>query len=95
MAQEKWEEVPAEKAERKSWSPAKLLCLRWQPHSGTGEGTFQGPTNTKFVGTLNSSMKVYVDQFANDTTPVLVGYKGEGTEVDAAAYYCPYIPLMS
>jgi hypothetical protein len=28
------------------------------------------------------------------TTIVLVGYKG-ASEADAAAFYCPYIPLMS
>ena len=39
-------------------------------------------------------MKVYVDSYAADTTPVLVGYKGS-SEADAAAFYCPYIPLMS
>ena len=39
-------------------------------------------------------MKVYVDSYASDSTPVLVGYKGT-SESDAAAYYCPYIPLMS
>jgi len=38
-------------------------------------------------------MKVYVNQYAaNDN--VLVGYKGT-SEADAAAFYCPYIPLMS
>ena len=79
-------------------SPTALTVLQSASTSAfarTTQGTFAGPTNTKFVGVLNSSMKVYVDQFASDTTPVLVGYKGEGTEVDAAAYYCPYIPLMS
>ena len=60
----------------------------------TTEGTFEAPTNTKFVGTLNNSMRVYVDQYASDDTNVLVGYKGPG-EIDAAAYYCPYIPLTS
>lgn len=60
----------------------------------TTEGTFEAPTNTKFVGTLNGAMKVYVDTYATDDTPVLVGYKGS-TETDAAAFYCPYIPLMS
>ena len=39
-------------------------------------------------------MKVYVDTYASDATPVLVGYKG-ASESDAAAFYCPYIPLMS
>ena len=60
----------------------------------TTEGAFEAPTNTKFVGTLNGAMRIYVDSYANDTIPVLVGYKGS-SEADAAAFYCPYIPLMS
>ena len=43
---------------------------------------------------MNNTVRVFVDQYASDSTPVLVGYKGEG-EIDAAAFYCPYIPLMS
>ena len=38
-------------------------------------------------------MKVYVNTYAADDD-VLVGYKGS-SESDAAAFYCPYIPLMS
>jgi hypothetical protein len=60
----------------------------------TTEGTFEAPTNTKFVGTLNNAMRVFVDSYAPSSTPVLVGYKGT-SETDAAAFYCPYIPLMS
>jgi hypothetical protein len=63
----------------------------------TTEGTFEAPTNTKFVGTLNNSMKIYVDAYlsdADDNNQILVGYKGP-SEADAAAFYCPYIPLMS
>ena len=60
----------------------------------TTEGTFEAPTNTKFVGTLNGAMRVFVDSYASDSTPVLVGYKGS-SEADAPAFYCPYIPLMS
>ena len=60
----------------------------------TTEGTFEAPTNTKFVGTLNGAMRVFVNSYAPDTQPVLVGYKGS-SETDAAAFYCPYIPLMS
>ena len=52
------------------------------------------PTNTKFVGTLNSAMRIYVDSYAADTSAVLVGYKGS-SEADAAAFYCPHVPLMS
>ena len=78
-------------------SPAALTVLQSATTSAfarTTEGTFEAPTNTKFVGTLNSAMKVYVDSYASDATPVLVGYKGS-SEADAAAFYCPYIPLMS
>jgi hypothetical protein len=46
------------------------------------------------VGTLNNAMNVYVNTYASDNAPVLVGYKGS-SESDAAAFYCPYIPLMS
>ncbi len=63
----------------------------------TTEGTFEAPTNTKFVGTLNGAMKVYVDAYLADSADdnqVLLGYKGP-SEADAAAFYCPYIPLMS
>lgn len=60
----------------------------------TTEGTFEAPTNTKFVGTLNGAMRVYVDGYAQDSQSVLVGYKGS-SEADAAAFYCPYVPLMS
>jgi len=60
----------------------------------TTEGTFEAPTNTKFVGTLNGAMRVFVNTYAQDTQPVLIGYKGS-SETDAAAFYCPYIPLMS
>jgi hypothetical protein len=58
------------------------------------EGVFEAPTNSKFVGTLNNSMRVYVDGYAGTGTDVLIGYKGS-SEADAAAFYCPYIPLMS
>ena len=78
-------------------SPATLTVLQSATTSAfarTTEGTFEAPTNTKFVGTLNGAMRIYVDSYANDSTPVLVGYKGS-SEADAAAFYCPYIPLMS
>jgi len=78
-------------------SPFALTILQSATTSAfarTTEGTFEAPTNTKFVGTLNSSMRVYVNAYASDSTPVLIGYKGS-SESDAAAFYCPYIPLMS
>ena len=78
-------------------SPLALTILQSATTSAfarTTEGAFEAPTNTKFVGTLNNAMKVYVDTYAADSTNVLVGYKGT-SESDAAAFYCPYIPLMS
>jgi len=77
-------------------SPSALTVLQSATTSAfarTTEGTFEAPTNTKFVGTLNGTMRVYVNTYAaNDD--VLLGYKGAG-EIDAAAFYCPYVPLMS
>ena len=78
-------------------SPFALTILQSATTSAfarTTEGSFEAPTNTKMVGTLNNAMKVYVDSYAADNTPVLIGYKGS-SESDAAAFYCPYIPLMS
>ena len=74
-------------------SPSALTVLQSATTSAfarTTEGTFEAPTNTKFVGTLNGTMRVYVNTYAaNDD--VLLGYKGAG-EIDAAAFYCPYVP---
>ena len=78
-------------------SPTALTILQSATTSAfarTTEGTFEAPTNTKFVGTLNSSVRVYVNHYASDAAPVLIGYKG-ANEMDAPAFYCPYIPLMS
>ena len=77
--------------------PAALTVLQSATTSAfarTTEGTFEAPTNTKFVGTLNGTMRVFCDSYAGDATPVLVGYKG-ASETDAPAFYCPYVPLMS
>jgi hypothetical protein len=78
-------------------SPYALTILQSATTSAfarTTEGTFEAPTNTKFVGTLNNAMKIYVNTYASDSAAVLVGYKGS-SESDAAAFYCPYVPLMS
>ena len=78
-------------------SPLALTILQSATTSAfarTTEGTFEAPTNTKMVGTLNNAMKVYVNTYAADSAAVLVGYKGT-SESDAAAFYCPYVPLMS
>jgi len=78
-------------------SPEALTVLQSASTSTfarTTEGSFEAPTNTKFVGTLNGTVKVFVDNYAADGTDVLVGYKGS-SETDAPAFYCPYVPLMS
>jgi len=78
-------------------SPLALTILQSATTSAfarTTEGAFEAPTNTKMVGTLNNAMKVYVNTYAGDDADVLIGYKGS-SESDAAAFYCPYIPLMS
>jgi len=78
-------------------SPETLTILQSASTSTfarTTEGSFEAPTNTKFVGTLNGTIRVFVDNYAADGTKVLIGYKGT-SETDAPAFYAPYIPLMS
>ena len=82
-------------------SPEALTILQSASTSTfarTTEGSFDAPTNTKFAGTLNGTVKVFVDNYAADAASggpvVLVGYKGT-SETDAPAFYCPYVPLMS
>lgn len=78
-------------------SPEALTILQSASTSTfarTTEGSFEAPTNTKLAGTLNGTLRVFVDSYAADGSSVLVGYKGS-SETDAPAFYCPYIPLMS
>jgi len=78
-------------------SPEALTILQSASTSTfarTTEGSFEAPTNTKFVATLNGTIKVFVDNYAADGSDILVGYKGS-SETDAPAFYCPYVPLMS
>lgn len=59
-------------------------------------GSFDGPNNTKLVGTLNGSIKVYTYIYHDQgTEPILLGFKGGSGEMDSGYFYCPYIPLMS
>lgn len=85
---------------RANWvvvDPMALTILQSATTSGfarTTEATFDDPDNQKLVGTLNNTMKVYVDTYADEGTPVLIGYKGQN-EFDAGAFYCPYVPLTA
>ena len=59
-------------------------------------GSFEGPNNTKLVGTMNGSIKVYSYVYHDQgTEPVLLGFKGGSGEMDTGYFYCPYVPLMS
>ena len=59
-------------------------------------GSFDGPNNTKLVGTLNGSIKVYTYIYHDQgTEPIVMGFKGGSGEMDSGYFYCPYIPLMS
>lgn len=60
------------------------------------QGTFESPTNTRMIGTLNGTIKVYSYVYHSaGTEPIVVGYKGGNGEIDTGYFYCPYIPLMS
>ena len=59
-------------------SPHALTVLQSATTSAfarTTEGSSKEPTNTKFVGTLNSAMKIYVDSYAADNTAVQLDTK--------------------
>jgi len=78
-------------------SPTALTILesaRASAFARTTEGQWEAPTNNKYVGMLNNSLKLYVDTYADDATPVLVGFKGD-SEAAVALVYAPYIPLTS
>jgi len=78
-------------------SPTVLTILESARASAfvrTVEGNFEAPTNNKYVGTMNNAMKLFVDTYADDSTPILIGYKGP-SEIDAATFYCPYVPLTT
>lgn len=77
-------------------TPAALTVLQSAKTSAfarTTEGTFGAPTNTQLAGTLNGTMKIFVNNYSSDADPILIGLKM--SEQEAAAYYCPYIPLQS
>lgn len=78
-------------------SPTALTILeaaRASAFARTTEGNFDAPSNNKYVGKLNNSISLYCDTYADDDTPIIVGYKGE-SEADAATFYCPYVPLTT
>jgi hypothetical protein len=59
-------------------------------------GSFEGPNNTKLIGTLNGTIKVYTYIYHDQgNEPILLGYKGGNGEMDTGYFYCPYVPLMS
>lgn len=75
-------------------SPAVAVALR---HANNGafvpSTTPCGYTGSAFIGTLNGSIKVYVDVYAT-TNKILLGYKG-ASEWETGLVYSPYLPLMS
>lgn len=78
-------------------SPTALTILESAKASAfvrSTEGNFEAPTNNKFVGTLNNSMRIFVDTYAGDATPVLIGFKGQ-QETQAATFFAPYVPLTT
>jgi hypothetical protein len=60
--------------------------------SGNPSGNVD-PTSNSFVGTLNGTIKVFVDPYATGADYFVVGYKGS-SQYDAGMFYCPYVPLQ-
>ena len=57
----------------------------------TSTGLSVDTVGNTFAGTLNGSLKVYVDPY-RATDQVIVGYRGTSA-FDAGLFYCPYVPL--
>ena len=76
-------------------SPDVLTAMRHANNGSFTPASAASDTNfsqTLFVGTFNTSIKVYVDITAAANT-VLMGYKGS-SELDTGLIYSPYIPVM-
>jgi len=57
----------------------------------TSTGLSIDTVGNTFAGTLNGSLKVYIDPYIT-TDEVVVGYRGT-SPYDAGMFYCPYVPL--
>ena len=69
---------------------ASALAASGKIEFGGAEFNVDSTGNT-FAGTLNGSLKVYIDPYAT-TDYATVGYKGTNA-YDAGLFYCPYVPL--
>ena len=67
---------------------AQVGSINWK---GVGLGYHDAAGNT-FVGTINGTMKVFVDPYVTGDYFV-VGYRGT-SPYDAGYFYCPYVPLQ-
>jgi len=69
-------------------SPTALTVLQSATTSAfarTTEGTFEAPTNTKFVGTLNGSMKIYVNGQLDNSSANTVALKNTTGDLQIGA----------
>ena len=57
----------------------------------TATGLSIDTVGNTFAGTLNGSLKVYIDPYQS-ADKVIVGYRGANA-FDAGMFYCPYVPL--
>jgi hypothetical protein len=75
---------------------ASALAMVGNLDFGSVSGNLSGnvdPSGNTFVGTLNGSIKVFVDPYSTGTDYFVVGYKG-ASQYDAGMFYCPYVPLQ-
>lgn len=75
---------------------ASALAMVGNLDFGSVSGNLSGnvdPSGNTFVGTLNGSIKVFVDPYSTGSDYFVVGYKG-ASQYDAGMFYCPYVPLQ-
>jgi hypothetical protein len=75
---------------------ASALAMVGNLDFGGVSGNLSGsvdPSGNTFVGTLNGTIKVFVDPYSTGGDYFVVGYKG-ASQYDAGIFYCPYVPLQ-
>jgi hypothetical protein len=73
-------------------SPTAMLLLKTHSEFAPApEEIAKNQSGVMYAGLLNKGIKIYVDPWANENDPVLVGYLGNN--MDTGVVFCPYVPL--
>ena len=75
-------------------SPTAMLFLKTHSEFAPAPAEIaKNQSGVMYAGLLNKGIKIYVDPWALEDDPVLVGYLGNN--MDTGVVFCPYVPLTS